>query len=153
MAQPLAGAPALPPNAVVEYIVPVLTYAVATSLVTLVTAEYSDQYFLLLALDLLCFVYAAAGKWLVESLARCNDGVIDAYERVWSYLFELLRLLFVFMVPPLVFLIFGSLMTYGPLPVWYEACALAAPIVALILALLPVMVTSAAVAVAAVPMQ
>lgn len=128
----------------VDYLLPLFTYA-ASGVAVSVALQYTDQELALFALVLLLYAILSAIKYFAEWLARANDGVVDGYERYVIYGIELVRWLLFFMLPTLVMSVLAwALGQAAPLPPWYEVLGLAAPVIAAVLAVLPVMLSAAA---------
>lgn len=132
---------------IVDYIIPILTYKLADSLLAW-AYQYTDEQFQLLRLAGVLYMLTTMIKYVVEWVAAdasssAQQHLLSPYARVWCYVVDMVRWVLFFMLPSLTMAVLTSILVAGPAPPWYEALALAATILAFILAVLPVMLSSA----------
>jgi hypothetical protein len=127
----------------VDYFMPLFTFAAAGALVTW-TLLYTDEEFLLLLLAAVLYIDLSALKVLVQVVAKCNDGLVDSWEQVLVNLVDFARWLLFFMLPKLFLDQITNLLGTQPLPTAVEAVALAAPVLAMIMYALPTMISTTA---------
>ncbi len=130
--------------AVVDWMIPVLTGFLANEIVKW-SAFYTDETWQLLLLAGLSYVLCCVVRRCAETLALLNDGIIDSYEQIGVYVLQFAEWLLFYLIPMYLFTLIGDYIgNYSPLPWWPEACALAAVLLLLLVAVLPRRLTGAA---------